>query len=68
MIKKIVLGLVLSLFWLSPAFAKKPVLIFPGTNDVSANMVSGCLKTTLERAGYQVHTLADLGGDFPENG
>jgi len=57
-----------TLLWANIAFAKKPVLIFPGTNDVSANMVSGCLKTTLERAGYQVHTLADLGGDFPENG
>ncbi|MEW6609083.1 MAG: alpha/beta fold hydrolase, partial [bacterium] len=69
--RAIILGLVGSLFWLTPAFAKNPVLLVHGTNDTSEMWETGCLKKTLQNAGFDVFTLADfpeLGGDFPLKG
>jgi pimeloyl-ACP methyl ester carboxylesterase len=68
MFKKIVLGLVLGLFWLTPAFAKNPVLLVHGTNANSEMWETGCLKKTLKNAGFDVFTLADLFSDFPDKG
>ena len=63
MIKSIATCILFTLLWVNLAFARHPVLIVPGTNDVSANMVSGCLKATMERAGYEVYPV-----DFPNTG
>ena len=41
MIKSIATCILFTLLWVNLAFARHPVLIVPGTNDVSANMVSG---------------------------
>ncbi|MDI6736582.1 MAG: hypothetical protein QME42_10420, partial [bacterium] len=68
MFKRIALGLVLGLFWISPTFAKNPVLIVHGINGDSQSFKDGCLVTTLKNAGMQVFTLADLFGDFPNRG
>ncbi|MEW6618761.1 MAG: hypothetical protein AB1422_05355 [bacterium] len=69
MFKRVIaLCLVSSLFWLSPAFAKNPVLIVHGLNGDSQSFKDGCMVKTLQNAGLQVFTLADVGGDFPNRG
>ncbi|MEW6609626.1 MAG: hypothetical protein AB1414_19635 [bacterium] len=68
MIKRIALGLVLTLFWLNPAFAKNPVLIVPGINSISQDMKDGCLVKTLQNAGIDTFTMADVGKEFSNRG
>ncbi|MEW6620180.1 MAG: alpha/beta fold hydrolase [bacterium] len=66
--RTIILGLVGTLFLLSPAFAKNPVLIVHGLNGDSQSFKDGCMVKTLQNAGFDVFTLADLFGDFPNRG
>lgn len=69
MFKRVIaLSLIATLFWLSPAFAKNPVLLVHGTNANSEMWETGCLKKTLQNAGIETYTLADLGCDFPDKG
>jgi pimeloyl-ACP methyl ester carboxylesterase len=68
MIKRIVLCLIITLFWLNLAFAKNSVLLVHGTNANSEMWETGCLKKTLKNAGFEVFTLADLVGDFSNRG
>lgn len=60
--------MVSSLFWLSPAFAKNPVLLVHGINADSEMWRKGCMAKTLKNAGLDVFTLSDLFGDFPNKG
>ena len=57
MIKRIVLSLVISLFWLTPAFGERyPILVVHGINDVSQTFKDACIVKTLQNAGFDVFT------------
>ncbi|MEW6620182.1 MAG: hypothetical protein AB1422_12760 [bacterium] len=67
MIKRVIaLGLVGSLFWLSPAVAKNPVLLVHGTFADSKMWKEGCLITTLMNAGYEGKEIFTI--DFDDKG
>ncbi|MEW6609262.1 MAG: hypothetical protein AB1414_17765, partial [bacterium] len=67
MFKRIIaLGLIGSLFWLTPALAKNPVLLVHGTFADSKMWKEGCLITTLMNAGYEGKEIFTI--DFDDKG
>ncbi|MDI6734955.1 MAG: hypothetical protein QME42_01965, partial [bacterium] len=52
MIKRMALGLVISLFWITFAFAKNPIILLPGTGSKPDMFNKQCLIKTLMNAGY----------------